>query len=67
MHMNRPPLPALTGARFFAALAVFLFHYSDGFSGALRAVIEYGYVGVSFFFLGVKHLFHTFVLGVFEF
>lgn len=51
MHINRPPLPALTGARFFAALAVFLFHYSDGFSGALRAVIEYGYVGVSFFFV----------------
>lgn len=51
MKINRPPLPALTGARFFAALAVFLFHYSDGFNGALRSVIEYGYIGVSFFFV----------------
>jgi peptidoglycan/LPS O-acetylase OafA/YrhL len=48
---KRPPLHALTGVRFFAALAVFLFHYSAGFNGYLKAIVEYGYLGVSFFFV----------------
>ncbi len=57
---DRPPdLPALTSARFFAALSVALYHFlpADSFlvsqrpHGALRSAIGAGYVGVTFFFM----------------
>ena len=57
---DRPrDLPALTSARFFAALSVALYHFlpADSFllsqrpHGALRSAIGAGYVGVTFFFM----------------
>jgi len=52
-----PNLPALTGVRFFAAMAVMLFHYGAGF--AVRAhmpapithLLHNGFLGVSLFFV----------------
>lgn len=53
--MNRPPLKALTGIRFFAAMAVLVFHFSLSFPTGLPAYFRnpagYGYVGVSLFFV----------------
>jgi peptidoglycan/LPS O-acetylase OafA/YrhL len=56
--VKRPPaLPALTGLRFFAALAVLLYHYGAGFadrSGVpipLAHMLHNGYLGVSLFFV----------------
>jgi len=64
MHqaMNRtaaraPNLPALTGVRFFAAMAVLLFHYGAGFSNRIHApspvshLLHNGFLGVSLFFV----------------
>lgn len=54
--MNRT-LPALTGLRFFAALAVFLFHFGatwsqrHHFPHALTALLNHGFMGVSIFFI----------------
>lgn len=54
--MNRT-LPALTGLRFFAALAVFLFHFGatwsqrHHFPDALTALLKHGFMGVSIFFI----------------
>jgi peptidoglycan/LPS O-acetylase OafA/YrhL len=54
----RPPsLPALTGVRFFAALAVFLFHSGAGFlqghglPTAVAQILNNGNLGVSLFFV----------------
>lgn len=50
-------LPALTGVRFFAALAVLLFHFGAGFFARLGApapvvtLLQNGYLGVSLFFV----------------
>ena len=60
--MNRPaptagPLDGLTALRFFAALAVMLFHYFTQYMPAagqrhgLELVIGHGYTGVTFFFM----------------
>jgi peptidoglycan/LPS O-acetylase OafA/YrhL len=56
--VKRPPsLPALTGLRFFAALAVLLFHFGAGFAerggvpGAVARLLHNGYLGVSLFFV----------------
>ena len=52
----RPPLPALTSARFFAAFHIVLFH-SWAMKGLTRAPAWFqtfssaGYVAVSFFFI----------------
>lgn len=57
MNFKRPSLDALTGVRFFAALAVFLFHYGAGFSeraGMPKPLITFlhnGNYGVSMFFV----------------
>jgi peptidoglycan/LPS O-acetylase OafA/YrhL len=57
MESLKPPsIPALTGLRFFAAMAVLLFHYGAGFSaGILPApvtkLLHNGYLGVSVFFV----------------
>jgi peptidoglycan/LPS O-acetylase OafA/YrhL len=53
--MRKPELPALTGIRFYAALAVFLSHVTvlpgmETFSGG-RLAFNAGVVGVSFFFV----------------
>jgi peptidoglycan/LPS O-acetylase OafA/YrhL len=52
----RPEIPALTSLRFFAALWVVLFHVHEigpwhGGIAPYRAVIQLGYLGVSFFFV----------------
>jgi peptidoglycan/LPS O-acetylase OafA/YrhL len=54
----RPPsIPALTGVRFFAAIAVLLFHYGASFlerSGIPSPIAQFlhnGYLGVSLFFV----------------
>jgi peptidoglycan/LPS O-acetylase OafA/YrhL len=51
----RPPLRALTGLRFVAALQVLLYHvYAPGSAGApgwVRALVGSGYVGVGLFFV----------------
>src|SRR5262245_17710234 len=46
-------LPALTGARFFAALFVMLFHFGarSRMPAWLVTVLEHGRAGVSFFFV----------------
>jgi peptidoglycan/LPS O-acetylase OafA/YrhL len=50
-------LPALTGVRFFAAMAVLLFHYGAGFSDRIHApqpirqLLHNGFLGVSLFFV----------------
>lgn len=52
-----PPLPALTGLRFFAAFAVLLFHYGAtfaehaGIAAPLARGLHNGYLGVSLFFV----------------
>ncbi len=52
-----PMLPALTGVRFFAAMAVLLFHYGAGFSerihapSPIRHLLHNGFLGVSLFFV----------------
>lgn len=57
INLKRPALDALTGVRFFAALAVFLFHYGAGFSeraGMPKPLITFlhnGNYGVSMFFV----------------
>ncbi len=52
----RPEIPALTSLRFFAALWVVLFHIREfglwrGGITPYRAVVQLGYLGVSFFFV----------------
>src|SRR4051794_29809514 len=51
----RPPLRALTGLRFVAAMQVLLYHvYAPGSRGApgwVRALVGSGYVGVGLFFV----------------
>jgi peptidoglycan/LPS O-acetylase OafA/YrhL len=56
--VKRPPsLPALTGLRFFAALAVLLFHFGAGLAerggvpSAVARLLQNGYLGVSLFFV----------------
>lgn len=49
--MDRPPLPALTGIRFFAALHVVCFHYIPGLPPLLHNVAGNGYMAVGFFFI----------------
>jgi len=52
-----PTLPALTGVRFFAAMAVLLFHYGAGFAVRSHApspvthLLHNGFLGVSLFFV----------------
>jgi peptidoglycan/LPS O-acetylase OafA/YrhL len=50
-----PTLAALTGLRFFAALYVVLYHFGWDVVGLVSPIalklIQYGYVGVSFFFV----------------
>jgi peptidoglycan/LPS O-acetylase OafA/YrhL len=54
---QKVPLPALTGLRFFAALAVLLFHYGAAFAtsagapGPVSVMLHNGYLGVSLFFV----------------
>jgi peptidoglycan/LPS O-acetylase OafA/YrhL len=54
---RRPALPALTGIRFFAAMAVFFFHFGAALSMRLGApapltqLLKNGYLGVSVFFV----------------
>ena len=53
MPARRVQLNSLTGLRFFAAMAVVLYHlhlYFPAISGSL-AIFGYGYTGVSFFFI----------------
>jgi peptidoglycan/LPS O-acetylase OafA/YrhL len=56
-RVRRPPLDALTGLRFFAALYVMLFHFGAAFTSrahmphAVTAFLEHGYLGVCLFFL----------------
>lgn len=54
LTVNRHNLKALTGARFFAALAVLAFHFSINNSAGLpwyvTKIIEHGNFGVNFFF-----------------
>lgn len=61
----------LTGIRFFAALAVFLFHYGAGFGdrfgvpGYVSRFLHHGYLGVSLFFvLSGFVLTHTYGRGL---
>lgn len=62
MQRVRPQLSALTSLRFFAALAVVLYHYGGGYRGQdivpllsypplIRELTRVGYSGVSFFFV----------------
>lgn len=57
INSKRPSLDALTGVRFFAALAVFMFHYGAGFSEQmgmpkpLTTFFHNGNYGVSMFFV----------------
>ncbi|MDQ2924545.1 MAG: acyltransferase, partial [Acidobacteriota bacterium] len=48
---RRPTLPALTGIRTLLALSILLFHFTPAGLGPLYAIIDNGYVFVSFFFL----------------
>jgi peptidoglycan/LPS O-acetylase OafA/YrhL len=54
---KKEPIPALTGLRFLAALAVFFFHYgatfatSAGVPGPISVMLRNGYLGVSLFFV----------------
>ncbi len=48
---RRPALPALTGIRTLLALSILLFHFTPAGLGPLYAIIDNGYVFVSFFFL----------------
>ncbi len=56
-EITQRPLPALTGVRFFAAMAVLLFHYGAGFSERIHApspvrhLLHNGFLGVSLFFV----------------
>jgi peptidoglycan/LPS O-acetylase OafA/YrhL len=53
--MQRPHIRALTSFRFFAAMAVVVFHYGrrdEVFAPwALRSVVDFGYQAVTFFFV----------------
>ncbi len=57
LNSKRPSLDALTGVRFFAAFAVFMFHYGASFSEQigvpkpLTTFLHNGYYGVSMFFV----------------
>ena len=51
MTADRPPLPALTGIRFFAAIHVVLFHYAPGMPAFARNIVANGYMAVGFFFI----------------
>jgi len=48
---RKPTLPALTGIRTLLALAILLFHFTPAGLGPFYAIIDNGYVFVSFFFL----------------
>src|ERR1700761_6192250 len=48
---RRPALPALTGLRALLSRATLLFHFTPAGLGPLYAIIDNGYVFVSFFFL----------------
>ncbi len=51
---GRDRLPVLTSVRFFAAIYVVFFHYAKPFVASnliLNTIVQYGYVGVSFFFV----------------
>ncbi|HEX3597659.1 MAG TPA: acyltransferase, partial [Polyangiaceae bacterium] len=53
-EVERAPLPALTGARFFAAFAIVVHHYgrgSIGFLGPLAVCAKAGPTAVSFFYV----------------
>ena len=55
-HAELPPtLPALTSMRFFAAIAVVLYHYADrpvaSHLWMLRNLIDQGFLGVGFFYV----------------
>jgi len=56
-RIRRPPLDALTGLRFLAALYVMLFHFGAAFTSRIHlprpvtAFLEYGNLGVCLFFL----------------
>lgn len=55
--IRRPPLPALTGVRFFAAVQVVFFHYGSGFARRhhfaepVSRLLANGWTSVSLFFL----------------
>lgn len=57
LDTSRQAISALTGIRFMAALAVYLFHYGAGFSERVGApapivnILKNGYFGVSIFFI----------------
>lgn len=52
MSIPRPQLRALTGLRFFAAVHVVVFHFSQRrFSGWAANIVSAGYIGVSLFFV----------------
>lgn len=48
---RKPALPALTGIRTLLAVAILLFHFTPAGLGPFYAIIDNGYVFVSFFFL----------------
>ncbi len=48
---RKPTLPALTGIRTLLAIFILLFHFTPAGLGPLYAIIDNGYVFVSFFFL----------------
>jgi peptidoglycan/LPS O-acetylase OafA/YrhL len=48
---RRPTLPALTGIRFFAALAVLAHHFASPTNRYIAAANEHGIVGVTLFFI----------------
>lgn len=56
-NTTKPEIFSLTSLRAFAALAVVLFHFSGSFGPATypinkhSGILEYGYIGVDFFFL----------------
>jgi peptidoglycan/LPS O-acetylase OafA/YrhL len=50
-YERKPALPALTGIRTLLALFILLFHFTPAGLGPLYAIIDNGYVFVSFFFL----------------
>jgi peptidoglycan/LPS O-acetylase OafA/YrhL len=47
----RPTLPALTGVRFLAALAVVTHHFARPANPYLKAANEHGFIGVTLFFI----------------